>query len=210
MLLLYRMVKNKKLNRRPLEFNPQDVLQTVMILFLKKGYVDLTYEEIERETGLKKPSVYNYFGSKKDLFFHALQCYHDQMINNAKAVLTKGRGIEDIFEFLQFLDQYLKTDIGSYGCLMVNTMVDIGIHDVKANQLTVQYRDSIKKLFLEALLNAAQKNQIKETEVNNHLELITFSLIGINVLARSKVGSENITLMIKSLENQIKNWMIYA
>lgn len=202
------MVKNKKLARRPLEFNPQEVLQKIMVLFLKKGYLELTYEEIEIETGIKKPSLYNYFGSKKELFFHAIQLYHDQMITNARHVLTQGRGVDDIFEFLCFLEEYLKTDVGSYGCLMVNTMIDVGVHDEKANEMAAKYREDIKKLFLEALSNAAQKNQIKRSEVNNHLDMIIISLIGINVLVRSKVGSENLSSMITALRNQIKNWMI--
>jgi TetR/AcrR family transcriptional repressor of nem operon len=204
------MVKINKLSRRPLEFNPQDVLQKIMILFLKKGYLELTFEEIEKETGIKKPSLYNYFGSKKDLFFHSLQFYHDQMIDNAKSVLTKGRGIEDILEFLQFLENYLKTDVGSYGCLMVNTMVDIGIHDPEVNQLSYQYRENIKKLLLEALLIASQKNQIKESEVNNHLDIIIVSLIGINVLARSATKNENISIMINSLKKQIESWKTHV
>lgn len=202
------MVKNKKLTRRPLEFDPQEVLQKIMILFLKKGYLELTYEEIEKETHIKKPSIYNYFGSKRDLFFHAIQLYHNQMITNARHVLMQGKGVEDIFEFLHFLEEYLKTDVGSYGCLMVNTMIDVGIHDAKANEITTRYRSDIKNLFLETLLIASQKNQIKKTDINNHLDIIITSLIGINVLARANAGSENISFMILSLKNQIRNWMI--
>ncbi len=50
---------------------PQDtktnILRTALLLFLEKGYKDVSYQDLVKKTGLSKGAIYHYFASKEEL-----------------------------------------------------------------------------------------------------------------------------------------------
>ena len=60
---------------RPRKFDPDDVLDKVIDVFWELGYDASDTETLSRRAGLTKPSLYNTFGSKEDLFIAALNRY---------------------------------------------------------------------------------------------------------------------------------------
>ena len=53
--------------------NKQLIKTIALDLFGQKGYEDTSLAEIAREVGIKKPSIYNHFRSKEDLFVEVLE-----------------------------------------------------------------------------------------------------------------------------------------
>ncbi|MBW3113107.1 MULTISPECIES: TetR/AcrR family transcriptional regulator [Bacillaceae] len=53
--------------------NKQLIKTVALDLFGQKGYEDTSLAEIAREVGIKKPSIYNHFTSKEDLFVEVLK-----------------------------------------------------------------------------------------------------------------------------------------
>jgi AcrR family transcriptional regulator len=43
------------------------ILKTALLLFLEKGYKNISYQDLVKNTGLSKGAIYHYFASKKDL-----------------------------------------------------------------------------------------------------------------------------------------------
>ncbi|MBN8193026.1 TetR/AcrR family transcriptional regulator [Bacillus sp. NTK074B] len=62
--------------------NKQLIKTVALDLFGQKGYEDTSLAEIAREVGIKKPSIYNHFRSKDDLFVEVLE---DLIISEVKA-----------------------------------------------------------------------------------------------------------------------------
>lgn len=62
--------------------NKQLIKTVALDLFGQKGYEDTSLAEIAREVGIKKPSIYNHFRSKDDLFVEVLK---DLIISEVKA-----------------------------------------------------------------------------------------------------------------------------
>ncbi|CAH0416185.1 helix-turn-helix transcriptional regulator [Periweissella fabaria] len=60
------MGRNKK-------FDPADVLQAIGLLFIKNGYNGTSLDDIVRETGLLRGSLYGTFGSKLGMFIATLE-----------------------------------------------------------------------------------------------------------------------------------------
>ena len=60
---------------RPRQFDPDQVLDTVINVFWELGYDASDTETLAKRTGLTKPSLYNAFGTKEDLFVAALARY---------------------------------------------------------------------------------------------------------------------------------------
>lgn len=50
------------------ENTAQKILDAALGLFAKKGYDAVSVDEIAKAVGIKAPSIYNYFGSKQELF----------------------------------------------------------------------------------------------------------------------------------------------
>ena len=44
-----------------------NILRTALLLFLEKGYKDVSYQDLVKKTGLSKGAIYHYFASKEDL-----------------------------------------------------------------------------------------------------------------------------------------------
>ncbi|UXH44840.1 TetR/AcrR family transcriptional regulator [Rossellomorea vietnamensis] len=53
--------------------NKQLIKNVALELFGQKGYEDTPLAEIAKEVGIKKPSIYNHFRSKEDLFIEVLE-----------------------------------------------------------------------------------------------------------------------------------------
>lgn len=53
--------------------NKQLIKNVALDLFGQKGYEDTSLAEIAKEVGIKKPSIYNHFRSKEDLFIDVLE-----------------------------------------------------------------------------------------------------------------------------------------
>jgi len=97
------MVENKKprARGRPRQFDPDEVLDVVVDVFWELGYDAADTETLAKRTGLTKPSLYNTFGAKEDLFVAALNRYR---MTRSKASLdalanaeSPAEGIRDYF-----------------------------------------------------------------------------------------------------------------
>lgn len=97
------MVENnqKRGPGRPRKFDEDDVLDKVIDVFWELGYEASDTETLSKRSGLTKPSLYNAFGAKEDLFVAAINRYRQ---TRSKASLdamakadTPGEGIRDYF-----------------------------------------------------------------------------------------------------------------
>ncbi|WP_179884743.1 TetR/AcrR family transcriptional regulator [Bacillus sp. AFS015802] len=62
--------------------NKQVIKNVALGLFGQKGYEDTSLAEIAKEVGIKKPSIYNHFRSKEDLFAEVIE---DLIVSEVKA-----------------------------------------------------------------------------------------------------------------------------
>lgn len=97
------MVEKGKRRRpgRPRTFDTDNVLDKVIDVFWELGYEASDTETLSRRTGLTKPSLYNAFGSKEDLFVAAINRYRQTRSKASFDALTRastpGDGIRDYF-----------------------------------------------------------------------------------------------------------------
>ena len=114
--------KNEKRGRgRPRKFDPDEVLDTVIDVFWELGYDAADTETLSRRTGLTKPSLYNAFGSKEDLFVAALNRYRTTRAKASFEILagaeTPADGVRDYFLNLA---QNIAAPGRPRGCLLIS------------------------------------------------------------------------------------------
>jgi AcrR family transcriptional regulator len=78
----------------------QEILRTVLQLFLKKGYNATSTSDICSAAKLAKPTLYYYFGSKRNLLF---SLHQDHLNRYLKPYIEEAAAIEDLEQRLYFM-----------------------------------------------------------------------------------------------------------
>ena len=76
---------------RPITYDPGMALERAMDLFWTRGYRDVSVDDVVRDTGLNRHSLYANYGSKLGLLEAALDRYIDRWQQAVNEALT-GRG----------------------------------------------------------------------------------------------------------------------
>jgi AcrR family transcriptional regulator len=90
----------KKRTRKDSEKKKQEILRTVLQLFLKKGYNATSTSDICSAAKLAKPTLYYYFGSKRNLLFSLHQDHLDRYL---RPYLEEACAIEDPEQRLYYM-----------------------------------------------------------------------------------------------------------
>lgn len=110
---------------RPLEFDPDQALDTAMRLFWRSGYEMTSTQDLLNELGLSKSSLYQTFGSKQQLFERCLLHYQETLATEMRAALAQAASGKS---FLQGLLLAMAEDstgrAGMRGCLLLNTAAE--------------------------------------------------------------------------------------
>jgi AcrR family transcriptional regulator len=61
---------------RPRQFDPERALDAALVVFWQHGYEGTSLTDLTTAMGINRPALYSAFGSKKELFFRALQRYY--------------------------------------------------------------------------------------------------------------------------------------
>lgn len=97
------MVENdqKRAPGRPRKFDEDEVLDKAIDVFWELGYEASDTETLAKRTGLTKPSLYNAFGAKEDLFVAAINRYRQTRSRASLDAMAKAdtpsEGIRDYF-----------------------------------------------------------------------------------------------------------------
>ena len=137
---------------RPLEFDPEKATDAAVELFWRKGYEATSLAELVDAMAISRSSLYQAFGSKKELFERCLLRYADSLSSRMKEALEaspSGRQfIEDTFDAVASTAQ---RPAGARGCLIANSASEIGQSDPV---LAVPVADGLRRftqLFTEAV-----------------------------------------------------------
>ena len=107
---------------RPRKFDEDEALNGAMLLFWKKGLSATSLDDLSRAMRMNRPSIYNTFGNKDEIYRKALDRFCGQldegMEETLEAVPELRKGL------LAFFDRAIAVYCGSdpaMGCLMVCT-----------------------------------------------------------------------------------------
>jgi len=111
---------------RPKKFDPDEVLDKVIDVFWELGYEASDTETLCRYTGLTKPSLYNTFGPKEDLFVAAINRYrHIRSNASLDAMAATGTPSEGIRSYFLNLAQNVAGPGHPTGCLIFSVAMPL-------------------------------------------------------------------------------------
>ena len=163
---------------RPIEFDRNQVLHNAIGLFWEKGYSDSSMQDLVNVTGLQPGSIYAAFGNKRKLFIEAMDVYFEDMMQFISTTLySKKPPMQRIELLFEKLISQSTRDRDRKGCLLVNTLLEVSVHDVEINT-------SIKKMFqkVESELESVLEECKDRGDLDNSktpAELASFLVSGI-------------------------------
>jgi AcrR family transcriptional regulator len=129
------MVENHEKKRprgRPRSFDADVVLDQAIEVFWTKGFDATSLDDISAATGLGRPSVYNAFGDKLDLFLRSLERYVDTVPARAlDAMRAQTTADAAIRAFLRATAESATRDASHPGCLLGSVAPAVDIPEVR-------------------------------------------------------------------------------
>jgi TetR/AcrR family transcriptional repressor of nem operon len=140
---------------RPREFDREQALGKAMDAFWTKGYEGTSVQDLVDTMGIHRASLYDTFGSKRDLFMEVIERYSAHVLSTVFSPLSSEAGVrERMTSFFLTIAERACSESGQ-GCLVVKTMVTHGDELPGAREKCLNHTASIEELF-QAVLEAGQ------------------------------------------------------
>ena len=186
---------------RTREFNERQALVSAMLVFWEKGYEGTSIQDLEDATGLKRTSIYNAFGNKRELFNRTLECYRETVMSALFEAMDNAPDIREGVRRLLHgaLDIHFREEHPG-GCLVVLSVLESGQHDAASSAALAQAIQDLKTGLQQRLRRAKLAGELPaELDVSATATTIATTMSGLMVM-----GKANFTRpMLRKTVNQI-------
>ena len=144
------------------EFDREEVLMKAMLVFRDKGYEATSMQDLVSRMAINRFSLYQTFKSKRELFVQALEAYYENVAVPFFARLRESdEGLRAIETTLMELVSRIKTGQSSNGCLLCNTIAELGAKkDKRTAAILARYLNRVENDFHAALVRAKAVREI--------------------------------------------------
>jgi TetR/AcrR family transcriptional regulator, transcriptional repressor for nem operon len=191
---------------RPLEFDPDKVIDSAMEVFWCKGYEATSMTDLLEAMNLSKSSLYQAFGSKQQLFERCLTHYADMLSTNMEKELNASRSGRSFIEnMLDTIASTAEQKEGAKGCLMVNSANEFGQKD---SVIAISLEGGLQfftKVFIKAVKRAQSEGDIS-ADADPHViaNYLHVSISGLRTMIKAGADKKSIkgtvTLILKALD----------
>jgi len=141
------------------------IIQTAAHLFYQNGYSLTGINEIIKEAGIARATLYNHFKSKEDICVAYLKYKNVTFLDDIKTFVLKApKGKEQILSLFKFLELFFNSRDFN-GCWAINTVSEIP----KDNQKIRAEIQNQKNQFMYFIENLVESNYTINSEEENKL-----------------------------------------
>jgi TetR/AcrR family transcriptional repressor of nem operon len=178
---------------RPKAFDEIEVLERAMDLFWLHGYTALGVAQLLEGMGISRQSLYDTFGSKRGLFFRAIEHYRDTQLAEALALLNRGGSpLGNVKALLGYFED-LASHGSCRGCLVANSLVELGPHDPEIALLLGGILDVLQKRLEQGLEDAVAKGELSGSKSPRELSrALLNAVLGLAVAGKLRMDRETL------------------
>jgi len=138
---------------RPRKFDENEALQKMLRVFWRHGFDATTTRMLEDATGIGVRGIANAFGDKEEIFLKVLGAYTEIARGVVAQVFDPPR-LEAAQMMFQSLAQATDDpdDVTNCGCLMVNTVFELGRASPRVRDAVEAYRSMWREAFRKAAI----------------------------------------------------------
>ena len=180
------------------EYVRSEVLEAATRVFWARGYEGTSVENLVDVTQLHRRSMYREFGDKDGLFLACIDHYVNTTTNHLMAILQASpRGLNNIGAF--FRDRVDYASSGScHGCLLVNTVIAIGVLGPDASAKARAYLNLMEEEFYACLMAAQSMRHIPgDKDCRVLAKYLTCFLDGLMVMGKENQGRDALERVVQ-------------
>lgn len=154
------------------------ILSAAQDIFIRKGYHSTTSEEIAKEAGVGKGTIYQYFGSKADIFMEMHRRYIETYIDSIDTRIN----LEDTFEdnlrrIVRFHGEHMH-DMAQY---CIHFMAELPWKNLQADDMlcATQNKERLDTMLEAMIVTAQQRGELRSMQPRMVLTYITGIMIGV-------------------------------
>ncbi len=190
---------------RKREFDEVEALKQAMQLFWEQGYEKTSMEDLVTHMGVHRKSIYDTFGNKHQLFIKVLEYYQttigQQMLQHIHCKESALDKIKALFEFSMW-----RNEEQAKGCLIVNTAVELSLHDKVVAEIIRTYFDESEKVIFQLLQQGQAAGEFsKSLDLEVTTQFIHNALIGIRVQLKTTPEQQKLYPIIDMALQVLKN-----
>jgi AcrR family transcriptional regulator len=145
------------------EFDVEEVLDSVLCVFWRKGYERASYADLTEAAGVERPALYSAFGNKEAMFKKALSRYYERYMGHVAEALNLPTAYEVAAYFLRETVELNTRFPGHTGCLGINGVL-AGSDDAEpVRQALIEYRAEGQRQFEERFDRARVENDLPKS-----------------------------------------------
>lgn len=142
------------------QFDRDHVLQRAMELFWAQGYEATGMSQLLEHMGIGRQSLYDTFGSKKDLYLEALGHYFSERAGAAREILeAEGSPLGNMRRLFDSMIEMSQGN-GFCGCFMGNTLAEFGRRDPEMQKALTRFFGEVEKLFAQTFVRAKDAGEL--------------------------------------------------
>jgi TetR/AcrR family transcriptional repressor of nem operon len=182
------------------QFDQQQALVKALEVFWDKGYEATSMQDLVRQMGVNRASMYDTFGNKYELFKQSLDAYCQQSLVNIKQVLqAPGSPMQNILRYFQLLGSSTGV-VRHHGCFINNTAVELGPHKPEIADYIRHHWAEVEGLFKSTLDRAVEQGELKpDTDTAALARLFNTLIQGLAVSSKVRVPPESLASIIKTV-----------
>jgi Transcriptional regulator len=167
-------------------YNQNDVLEKAMNVFWENGYEATSVRQLEKEMGINQFSIYASFSDKRNLFIESMHQYRNFVKSHVFHNLLKpDAGVADILKFLNDFSERVNSQKFDRGCLIVNTVAEVGSKDALIFEVTRQYFEFVRTMFREILSRSGEAGELSpNVDVEKCVNYLVGIMQGISVASK--------------------------
>ena len=160
--------KNKKGRGRPRAYDRDIALDAITKLFWRQGYSATSLDDLAASTSMNRPSLYQAFGSKADMYQHAFNHFAQNMSSVVRSELQKTTDVQE--GLINFYDNVLEIyyeESSEMGCFVFCTTVAEVLNHSELRSAVHAVIDRIEAALEQYLRVAQQAGYLhKDTDIN--------------------------------------------
>jgi TetR/AcrR family transcriptional repressor of nem operon len=176
---------------RPRQFDPDQVLEQSMHEFWRRGYHETSVDDLVAATGVRPGSLYAAFkGGKRELFLGSLDLYSKLVVPAKLGALEQpGASLAEVRDYFDGLVADLLTPEGRFGCLMVNSTVELAAQDREVAQVADGHMARLERNAKRALRNAKRRGEIPaDIDTAAKATSLMATAVGLMVVGKTNPG----------------------
>lgn len=163
----------------------QTIVETSTNLFYKNGYNSTGINEIIKEAGIAKATLYNHFPSKEDICLAYLDYMNDTFISSIKDHISKAQqGKPKVIAIIDFLRGFYKQD-GFGGCWCIRTVAEIPRDNKKILAKIQNHKMELLSIIEDTVSDATNLNHQNASSVAKQLYVLYEGAVSESYLHRS-------------------------